>query len=78
MERLAQYSIRNPFSVEKMRVSEPGPTSASGSILYRSGMNAITGGIPFKAFKLDLNDVKYAGWMLHKCPPRGFLLQHLP
>jgi Putative transposase len=39
MERLGQYIIRNPFSVEKMRASEPGPASASGSILYRSGMN---------------------------------------
>jgi hypothetical protein len=33
MERLAQYIIGNPFSVEKMRASEPGPASASGSIL---------------------------------------------
>ena len=39
MERLAQYIIRNPFSVEKMWATEPGPASASGSILYRSGMN---------------------------------------
>jgi hypothetical protein len=37
MERLAQYIIRNPFSVEKMRATEPGPASAS--ILYRCGMN---------------------------------------
>ena len=35
MERL----IRNPFSVEKMWATEPGPASASGSILYRCGMN---------------------------------------
>ena len=33
MERLAQYIIRNPFLVEKMRATEPGPASASGSIL---------------------------------------------
>jgi hypothetical protein len=39
MERLAQYIIRNPFSAEKMRATEPGPASASGSILYRCGMN---------------------------------------
>ena len=39
MERLAQYISRNPFSVEKMWATEPGPASASGSILYRSGMN---------------------------------------
>ena len=39
MERLAQYIIRNPFSLEKMRATEPGPASASGSTLYRSGMN---------------------------------------
>jgi hypothetical protein len=44
MERLAQYIIRNPFSVEKMRASEPGPASASGSILYRSGMNILRSG----------------------------------
>ena len=29
--------VKTPF--EKMRASEPGPASASGSILYRSGMN---------------------------------------
>jgi hypothetical protein len=40
MERLAQYIIRNPFSVEKnLGATEPGPALASGSILYRSGMN---------------------------------------
>jgi hypothetical protein len=39
MERLAQYIIRNPFSIEKMWATEPGPASASGSIPYRSGMN---------------------------------------
>ena len=33
MERLAQYIIGKPFSVEKMRATEPGPASASGSIL---------------------------------------------
>jgi hypothetical protein len=45
MERLAQYiTIRNPFSVEKMRTSEPGPASASGSILYRSSMNILRSG----------------------------------
>jgi hypothetical protein len=38
MERFAQYIIRNPFSVEKMWATEPGPPSATGSILYRSGM----------------------------------------
>jgi hypothetical protein len=32
MKRLAQYIIRNPFSVEKMWATEPGPASASGSI----------------------------------------------
>ena len=39
MERLAQYIIRNPFSVDKMRATEPNPALPSGSILYRSGMN---------------------------------------
>ncbi len=34
LERLAQYIIRNPFSVEKMQVNQPG-----GPIIYRSGMN---------------------------------------
>lgn len=33
MERPAQYMIRNPFWVEKMRATEPGPASASASIL---------------------------------------------
>jgi hypothetical protein len=74
MERLAQYIIRNPFSVEKMWATELGPASASGSILYRSGMNkigrnfevfspcdfiaAITQHIPDKSFQL----VRYYGW----------------
>ncbi len=35
MERLAQYIVRNPFSVAKMQVNRSGD-----SILYRSGMNA--------------------------------------
>ena len=35
MERLAQYIVRNPFSVSKMQVNRSGD-----SILYRSGMNA--------------------------------------
>jgi len=39
MERLAQHIIRNPFSVEKTRATEPGPASASGSIPDLSGMN---------------------------------------
>jgi hypothetical protein len=34
MERLAQYIIRNPFSVDKMQ-----PNSSGHSIIYRSGMN---------------------------------------
>ena len=34
MERLAQYIIRNPFSVEKMQ-----PNRSGDSIIYRSGMN---------------------------------------
>ena len=39
MELVSQCIIRNPFSVGKMRATEPGPASASGSILYRCGMN---------------------------------------
>ena len=49
LERLAQYIIRNPFSVEKMQVTEAnlanpdlaacGHAQAGGSIIYRSGMN---------------------------------------
>ncbi len=35
IERLAQYIVRNPFSVSKMQVNRSGD-----SILYRSGMNA--------------------------------------
>ncbi len=34
LERLAQYIIRNPFSVAKMQINQPG-----GSTIYRSGMN---------------------------------------
>jgi hypothetical protein len=39
MGRLAQYIIRNPFSVEKMRANEANPSNPEGSIIYRSGMN---------------------------------------
>ena len=35
MQRLAQYIVRNPFSIAKMQVNRSGD-----SILYRSGMNA--------------------------------------
>jgi len=35
MERLAQYIVRNPFSIAKMQANRSGD-----SILYRSGMNA--------------------------------------
>ena len=72
--RLAQYIVRNPFSVEKMQVNQPG-----GSIIYRSGMNekirrnfevftpcdfiaAITQHIPDKSFQL----VRYYGWYSNK------------
>ena len=70
MERLAQYIIRNPFSVEKMR-----PNGSGDSIIYRSGINPkigrnfevfspcdfiarITQHIPDKSFQL----VRYYGW----------------
>ena len=39
LERLAQYIIRNPFSVEKMQVNEANPSNPDGSIIYRSGLN---------------------------------------
>jgi len=39
LERLAQYIIRNPFSVEKMQVTEANPANPGGSIIYHSGMN---------------------------------------
>ncbi len=71
--RLAQYIIRNPFSVEKMHVAP------DGTIIYRSGMNpkinanfriftpldfiaAITSHIPDKSFQL----VRYYGWYSNK------------
>jgi hypothetical protein len=74
MERLAQYIVRNPFSVEKMQ-----PDSSGDSIIYRSGMNPklgrnfevlspcdfiarITQHIPGKSFQL----VRYYGWYPNK------------
>jgi hypothetical protein len=74
MERLAQYIIRNPFSVEKMQ-----PNSSGDSIIYRSGMNPkiwrnfevfspcdfiarITQHIPDKILQL----VRYYGWYSNK------------
>ena len=74
LERLAQYMIRNPFSVDKMQVNGKGD-----SIVYRSGMNpkirrnfevfapcdfiaAITQHIPDKSFQL----VRYYGWYSNK------------
>ena len=74
MERLAQYIVRNPFSVAKMQVNRSGD-----SILYRSGMNAkikrnfqvftacdfiaaITQHIPDKRFQM----VRYYCWYSKK------------
>ena len=74
MERLAQYIIRNPFSVDKMQAN-----SSVDSIIYRSGMNPkiqrnfevfspcdfiarITQHIPDKSFQL----VRYYGWYSNK------------
>ena len=74
IERLAQYIVRNPFSVAKMQVNRSGD-----SILYRSGMNlkikrnfhvfsacdfiaAITQHIPDKRFQM----VRYYGWYSNK------------
>jgi Zn finger protein HypA/HybF involved in hydrogenase expression len=74
LERLAQYIIRNPFSVEKMQVNQAGD-----SIIYHSAMNpkiqrnfevftpcdfiaAITQHIPDKSFQL----VRYYGWYSNK------------
>ncbi len=73
-ERLAQYIIRSPFSLEKMRLTDP-----AGSIVYRSGINpkikrsfevfspadfiaAVTQHIPDKNFQL----VRYYGWYSNK------------
>jgi len=39
LERLAQYIIRNPFSVEKMQATEANRANPDGSIIYHSGMN---------------------------------------
>ncbi len=72
-ERLAQYIIRSPFSLEKMRLTDP------GAIVYRSGINpkikrnfevfsptdfiaAVTQHIPDKNFQL----VRYYGWYSNK------------
>jgi len=74
MERLAQYIIRNPFSVDKMHLN-----SSGDSIITRSGMNPklqrnievfrpcdfiarITQHIPDKSFQL----VRYHGWHSNK------------
>ncbi len=73
-ERLAQYIIRSPFSLEKMHVTDPG-----GSIVYRSEINpkikrnfevfaptdfiaAVTQHIPDKNFQ----QVRYYGWYSNK------------
>ena len=39
IERLAQYIIRNPFSLDKMQVNEPDRRGLDGSVIYRSAMN---------------------------------------
>jgi len=67
LERLAQYIIRNPFSVEKMQVNQPG-----GPIIYRSGMNEIhrnfsaTGGSAF------------GGEVFNPCDFIAAITQHIP
>ena len=72
-ERLAQYIIRSPFSLEKMRLTDP------GDIVNRSGLNPkikrnfdvfsptdflapVTQHIPDKNFQL----VRYYGWYSNK------------
>ena len=74
LDRLAQYIVRNPFSIDKMRVNQAGD-----AITYRSEMNekihrnfevfspcdfiaAITQHIPDKSFQL----VRYYGWYSNK------------
>jgi hypothetical protein len=74
LERLAQYIIRNPFSLDKMH-----PNDTGDAIIYRSGLNpkirrnfqvfepcdfiaAITQHIPDKSFQL----VRYYGWYSNK------------
>ena len=42
LERLAQYIIRNPFSVEKMQVNPPSVRCPAGAVIYRSDMNEKT------------------------------------
>jgi hypothetical protein len=76
MERLAQYIVRNPFSIAKMQVNRSGDSIL---YLYRSGMNAkikrnfqvfsacdfiaaITQHIPDKRFQM----VRYYGWYSNK------------
>ena len=39
IERLAQYIIGNPFSLDKMQVNEPDRRGFDGSVMYRSAMN---------------------------------------
>ena len=39
IERLAQYIIRSPFSLDKMQVNEPDRRGLDGSVIYRSTMN---------------------------------------
>ncbi len=39
LERLAQYIIRNPFTVEKMQVIAPNRANPDSSVIYRSGLN---------------------------------------
>ena len=74
IERLAQYIVRNPFSIAQMQANRSGD-----SILYRSGMNAkikrnfqvfsacdfiaaVTQHIPDKRFQM----VRYYGWYSNK------------
>jgi hypothetical protein len=74
LEELAQYILRNPFSVEKMTLETPGDT-----VIYRSRMNvkihrnfevftptdflaAITQHIPDKGVQM----VRYYGWYSNK------------
>ena len=74
LERIAQYIVRNPFSVEKMTLNPE-----TGAVIYRSKMNpkhqrnfevftptdfiaAITQHIPDKGFQL----VRYYGWYSNK------------
>ena len=70
LERLAQYIIRNPFSVEKMQVNQP-----DGDVIYRSAMNAR---LHRNFSATNIGGSAFGGEVFSPCDFIAAITQHIP